>query len=105
MLGTNCYTEATAFHEVFRALLRELQTTFGGYPSNIFKSVELMEALKVHAKRVMRVKYDHGEDDNEDTCGPVWDYDFEVQEVIEETEILGVIIMIHYGWVELLWHF
>ena len=53
MLGTNCYTEATAFHGVFRALLRELQTTFGGYPSNINKTVELMEALKVHAKRVM----------------------------------------------------
>ena len=25
--------------------------------------------------------------DNEETCGPVWDYNFEVQEVIEETDI------------------
>ena len=84
--GTNCYTQAAAFHGVFRALLRELQTTFGGYPSNIFKTVELMEALQVHAKRVMRVKYDPDDDDSEDTCGPVWDYDFEVQEVVEETQ-------------------
>ena len=82
MLGTNCYTEATAFHGVFRALLRELQTTFGGNPSNIFNSIELMESLRLHAKRVMRVKFD----DSEETCGPVWDYDFQVQEVIEETE-------------------
>ena len=85
MPGTNCYTQAAAFHGVFRALLRELQTTFSGNPSNIFKTVELMEALQVHAKRVMRVKYDPDDNDNEDTCGPVWDYDFEVQEVVEET--------------------
>ena len=83
--GTNCYTQAAAFHSVFRALLRELQTTFSGNPSNIFKTVELMEALQVHAKRVMRVKYDPGDEDSEDTCGPVWDYDFEVQKGVEGT--------------------
>ena len=79
---TNCYTEAMAFHKVYRALLRDLQITFDGEPKNIFKVVELMESLLVHAKRVMRVKYDQ-----DYTCGPVWDYEFaEVVEVEEEFE-------------------
>ena len=79
--GTTCYIEATAFHRVFRALLRDLQTTFSGYPKNIIKVVELMEALQIYTKRVMQVEYN----DNY-TCGPVWDYNFEVTEGLEETE-------------------
>ena len=78
---TNCYTEAMAFHKVYRALLRDLQITFDGEPTNIFKVVELMESLLVHAKRVMRVKYDQ-----DYTCGPVWDYEF-VEEVEVEVEV------------------
>ena len=72
--GTNCYTAAKSFHEIFRALLRELQTTFSGNPSGIINTVELMESLLVHIKRTMRVKFDDDDDVNDETCGPVWDY-------------------------------
>ena len=41
-----------------------------------------MEALQVHTKRVMQVKYNS---DN-DTCGPVWDYNFEVMEQTETSD-------------------
>ena len=75
--GTNCYTEAKAFHKVFRALLRELQVTFGGSPTKIINTVKLMESLLVHAKRVMRVKYKFNDKVDDDTCGPVWDYDWD----------------------------
>ena len=51
----------------------------------ILKTIELMEALQVHAKWVMRIKY---------VLMMMivkilvvqWDYNFEVHEVIEETE-------------------
>ena len=72
--NTNCYTEAKAFHSIFRSLLRELQVTFNGKPDNIIKTVELMESLQVHLKRVMRVIYDPTDHVDELTCGPVWDY-------------------------------
>ena len=72
--GTNCYTAAKSFHEIFRALLRELQTTFSGNPRGIINTVELMESLLVHIKRTMRVKFDEDDDVDDETCGPVWDY-------------------------------
>ena len=74
--NTNCYTEAKAFHHVYRALLRELQATFGGEPDRITTAVEIMESLLVHAKRVVRVPFDPDDDVLGLTCGPVWDYDW-----------------------------
>ena len=74
---TNCYTEAKTFHHVFRALLKELQVTFSGHPDHIFKTIELMELLQVHLKRVMRVMFDPTGKDRKQTCGPVWDYNWE----------------------------
>ena len=75
--GTNCYTEAKSFHKIFRALLRELQNTFNGEPNSIINTVELMESLLVHTKRTMRVKFDEDDDVDDETCGPVWDYDWD----------------------------
>ena len=70
--GTKCYTEAKAFHRTYRNLLRILQETFNGEPDKIQLAVELMEALQAHAKKCMWTPYGEG-----NTCGPVWDYEWE----------------------------
>ena len=44
-----CYTQARAFHRVYRELLQILQATFDGEPGRITEAVELMESLQVHA--------------------------------------------------------
>ena len=38
----------------------------------IHRSIELMEALQVHAKKRMWPQYN---DDESTTCGPVWNYE------------------------------
>ena len=73
---TNCYTEARVFHQVYRNLLRKLQTVFNGKPEEIFGAVSIMESLKVHAKRLMWTKFNPSDPDDPTTCGPVWDYDW-----------------------------
>ena len=70
----NCYTEARAFHTTYRKLLRELQATFTGEPERITSAVTIMESLFVHGKHVMRVSL---RPDSQETCGPVWDYDWD----------------------------
>ena len=69
---TDCYTEAKAFHRIYRSFLRVLHETFNGEPQKIHLSVELMEALQVHAKKCMWTPYGEG-----NTCGPVWEYEWE----------------------------
>ena len=69
--NTNCYTQAKAFHGTYRSFLRVLQETFNGEPHKIHESVELMEALQLHAKKCIWTAYGEG-----NTCGPVWDYDW-----------------------------
>ena len=71
----NCYTEARAFHTTYRKLLRELQATFSGEPERITSALTIMESLLVHGKRVMRVPLSP---DSQETCGPVWDYDWDL---------------------------
>ena len=73
----NCYTEARAFHTTYRRLLRELQATFNGEPERINSAVGVMESLLVHAKRVMRVPL-YSNPALEETCGPVWDYEWPI---------------------------
>ena len=68
--GTKCYTEAKAFHRIYRNFLRVLDATFNGAPEKISEAVELMEALQVHAKKAMWTPYN-----KVSTCGPVWDYE------------------------------
>jgi len=69
---SDCYTEAKAFHRTYRSFLRVLQETFNGEPNKIHQSIELMEALQVHAKKCMWTPYGEA-----NTCGPVWDYEWE----------------------------
>ena len=71
---TNCYTETKAFHEVFRALLKKLQEVFSGNPDAIKETIPIMESLAVHGQKVMWTKL---AEDNDTTCGPVWDYDWD----------------------------
>ena len=71
----NCYTEARAFHTTYHRLLGELQATFSGKPERVKSAVTVMESLLIHAKRVMRVPFDE-ESERPDTCGPVWDYEW-----------------------------
>ena len=78
---SNCYTEARAFHGAFRNMLRSLQETFNGSPKKIYKAVEVMESLHVHAKKTMWTKLRPNSDD-ERTCGPVWNYEWPEYEPI-----------------------
>ena len=71
--GTDCHTEAKAFHATYRSFLHVLHETFNGEPNKIHRTIELMEALQVHAKKCMWVQYN---DDESTTCGPVWDYEW-----------------------------
>ena len=72
--NTNCYTEAKNFHHAYRALLRKLQETFSGQPELVTATVEIMETLQVHAKKLMWTLF---KPDSTETCGPVWDYEWE----------------------------
>ena len=71
--GTYCYTQARAFHRVYRELLQILQKMFDGEPDKITEAVQLMESLQVHAKRCISTPYMA----NDYNCGPVWDYEWE----------------------------
>lgn len=72
--NTNCYTEAKNFHRAYRALLQRLQEAFGGHPEYITATVEVMETLQVHAKKLMWTLF---KPDSTETCGPLWDYEWE----------------------------
>ena len=75
--GSRCYTQARAFHRVYRNLLRVLQKAFNGEPEEITKAVELMESLQVHAKRCISTPYSTSHDASDINCGPVWDYEWD----------------------------
>ena len=72
--NTNCYTQAKAFHGTYRALLRSLQELFDGDRRGIKDTIVIMESLGVHARQVMNTKSSPNE---ESSCGPVWDYDWD----------------------------
>ncbi|XP_065887043.1 uncharacterized protein [Dysidea avara] len=67
-----CYIEAKTFHRTYRSFLTTLQETFNKHPEKIKSAVELMEALQMHAKKCMWTPYGIG-----NTCGPVWNYDWD----------------------------
>ena len=70
--ASDCYTQAKAFHSVYRSLLRVLDKAFNGEPQKITESVELMESLQVHAKRCLSTPYlTFGYN-----CGLIWDYEW-----------------------------
>ena len=72
--NTNCYHESKTFHGVYRKVLRSLQHIFNGHPDGIWKTMVLMESLKVHAKRMMWIPYNPHNLHDYTTCGPVWEY-------------------------------
>ena len=78
--GTVCHTQATVFHRVYRKFLRVLQDTFSGHPERVNESLQLMEVLKVHAKRTIwapLISYEvRPTEEGEITCGPIWDYEW-----------------------------
>ena len=73
---TNCYTESRVFHGTYRALLRKMQEVFNGSPNEITMAVELMESLQVHAKKLMWTKFRPESKIDQETCGPVWEYEW-----------------------------
>ena len=75
--GSRCYTQARAFHRVYRNLLKVLQKTFNGEPEEISEAVKLMESLQVHAKRCISTPYSTPYDASDYNCGPVWDYEWD----------------------------
>lgn len=72
--NTNCYTQAKAFHRVYRALLRKIQQVFDGRREGLKEAIALMESLGLHARLVMQTRLQNHKDT---TCGPVWDYDWD----------------------------
>ncbi len=74
---TNCYTESKIVHQVYRAFLNRLQRVFSGHPDKITKAVEMMEALQVHAKKLMWTRYRPDDEEDLRTCGPVFDYEWQ----------------------------
>ncbi len=74
--NTDCYIQSKAFHKVHRNLLRKLQEAFNGKPDEIFTAIELMESLKVHAKRLMWTRFNPYDSQDKRMCGPVWDYEW-----------------------------
>ena len=70
---SNCYDGSRFFHQIHRNLLRSLQELFNGRPKQSFVTVQLMESLLVHAKRLMLTQAKAYPGDTT-TCGPVWDY-------------------------------
>jgi len=69
---SDCYVEAKIFHHIYRRFLTTLQEAFNKQPEKIMSAVELMEALQMHAKKCMWTPYGTG-----NTCGPVWNYDWD----------------------------
>ena len=70
--SSKCYTQARAFHQVYRNFLRVLQDMFNGRPEKMNEVVKLMESLNVHAKKAIWTPFD-----SKSTCGPIWDYDWD----------------------------
>ena len=96
---SNCYTESRVFHKVYRMLLRKLQDLFRitdeSKNNDIDTSIQLMESLQAHAKKLMWTKKSPDctaacetcrecskcavacdKCDACEGCGPVWEYDW-----------------------------
>ena len=83
--NTNAYTEARAFHGVYRSLLRKLQNVFSGAPEELKDTVSIMESLQVHGKKLMNISL-NATDPNSPTVGPVWDYEWEESNITQTVD-------------------
>ena len=73
---SSCYIESKAFHLVYRALLRKLEEVFNGHPEGMTCALQLMEALQVHGKKLMWIRFHPNDSFDDHTCGPVWEYEW-----------------------------
>ena len=74
--NTQLYNQAKKFHNAYRALLRKLQETVDGTPDAISDAVYVMEAIQIHAKMLMQEKFPTPEGWPEETCGPIFNYEW-----------------------------
>ena len=82
--NSNCLHAAKAFHHQYRGFLRKLQETFSCETLDcnpqklLMEAVEMMEALQVHAKKLMRIRFNPNNPNDIRTCGPVWTYHWDI---------------------------
>ena len=82
--NTNCFHAAKAFHHQYRGFLRKLQDTFSCETPDcnpqklLMETVEMMEVLQVHAKKLMWIKFNPDNPNDKRTCGPVWTYNWDI---------------------------
>ena len=75
-LNSQLYNRAKNFHRVYRSLLKKLQEVVEGNPDAINDSIYIMEALQIHGKNLMRDKLPTKAGWPEETCGPIFDYEW-----------------------------
>ena len=82
--NSNCLHAAKAFHHQYRGFLRKLQETFSCETLDcnpqklLMEAIEMMEALQVHAKKLMWIKFNPNNPNDIRTCGPVWTYHWDI---------------------------
>ena len=75
--GTHAYRETRLFHRMYRSLLKSLQVAFDGRPDMINEAVYIMESMQIQAKKLMQIECPAPEGHPKQTCGPVFDYDWQ----------------------------
>ena len=73
----NVYNTARVFNRLYHSLLKALQNVFDNNPNGILGALPIMESLELHGKQLMM---DPTPDDPTQTCGPVFDYDWNENE-------------------------
>ena len=75
--NTPLYYEAKQFHSIYRSLLTSLQDAFDGNKKAMTDSMFIMEGMAIHMKRLMQMPIPTKEGWPAQTCGPVFDYDWD----------------------------
>ena len=75
--GTALYREAKHFHHTYRSLLLRLQEAFDGDTEAMNDSLFIMENMTILMKRLMQLPVPRNVGWPEQTCGPVFDYDWD----------------------------
>ena len=75
--NTPLHHEAKHFHKIYRSLLTSLQDAFDGVREAMTESMFIMESLSIHMKRLMEMPVPTKPGWPEQTCGPVFDYNWD----------------------------
>ena len=78
--GTQVYHEAKVFHRMYRSLLESIETMFSGHPDSVNDAVYIMESMQMQAKKLMNMSVPVPPGHPNQTCGPIFDYEWEDQE-------------------------